>query len=307
MARTPTLSPASMDRARAYLAEGKTIAQTAELLEVSSRTINRMLAREDEPETDQIMLPRTGQAPLQLTGIEIAQADGSRHGCKPGKANSDWYVITIYALSTTPAAPDVTHAVTIDYHKNLHGQESHHFTAHLTDSPGRVLARFDPIIVIVGYPDSPNFDAQQRQLEDNCARQYFALVSEVLKQFPEDIATAITETRDGELLDIFAHLCHLERAQWSFTRAEAALICEACHDTFLHGDAFLLLPGELASALTDDSFTAKWCVSEDELRAKIGKLKGAGLAALAVSIRTFWEHTDKPTNVALSLAGFNFS
>lgn len=252
-----------------------------------------------------IIINRTGREPLAINGTIVSRACGKHYAQKPGESASDYWEITIYQQTDAPAnAPP--YVVAIAYHKEVRGQAHDHYFAELTDRPAFVLGKYDPLDVLVGYPPGAAFDDKQLQLETACQRQFQSLISDALKPFPENAADALRSQRDGELCDIFAHLCHVARRQWTFTRNEALAIVDACEFSFLGHDAFLLLPKEIANGIDNCKLVEKWGIDKCALEEKLQKLSFAGCAALAVSIRTFWEHSSKPSAVALTLAGFNF-
>jgi hypothetical protein len=297
--RPSLLTESKAANAREMRANGKTIEQIASALDVSTRTVDRILAPPN-------VLPRTGQPPIQLgeKDKKVASTSGKHYGQKAGHTASDYWDITIYALAPRPDAPK--YCVAISYYKELRDVKSEHHTAILCDEPATVLATYDPLAVLIGYPDPEQFAKLQKQLELNCSRQYQTLVSDVLTKFPEDVTEAHVTYREGVLLDIFSHLCHQVRASWTFTKNEASLIVDACHDTHLFGDSFLNLPGEIRTAIDANELDTKWNVDAAALCETLRGMTSADLAALAVSIRTFWEHTDKTRGQALTLAGFIF-
>ena len=194
--------------ARQWASEGLTNEQIAVRLNCSTRQVSRLLAigktlppgtahmetppattgsgHSDQPLQD-LILPRTGQAPIKIRGRTIATATGMYFNAKPGKPNVDWWELSIFALDR----PDA-YAVAITYKKSHRGQNSEHHTAAITATPATVLQAYDPLKVLVGYPSSERFAAQQRDLEADCVRQYQSLVSTVLADFPEE-ATADTD------------------------------------------------------------------------------------------------------------------
>ena len=197
--------------ARQWAAEGLTNEQIAVRLDCSTRQVSRLLAigkalppgtatMETPPtsigsgQPDQslqdLILPRTGQAPIKIRGRTMATATGMYFNAKPGKPNVDWWEISIFALDR----PDA-YAVAITYKKSHRGQNSEHHTAAVTATPATVLQTYDPLKVLVGYPSSERFATQQRDLELDCVRQYQSLVSTVLADFPEEATVDTDATR----------------------------------------------------------------------------------------------------------------
>src|ERR1700749_3622260 len=200
--------------AHALKAEGKTIAEISGALGTSPRTENRLLAAEVEPP---VLLPRTGKAQLQLSICDkkIATVSGKHFGQKAGHTAQDYFDITIYELAPNGDTPK--YCVAISYFKSLREVNSEHHSAYLTDIPASILTAFNPLSVVIGFPDPEQFAAGQKRLEDDIQRQYHALVSQALTAFPEDTAHAQIAYREGQLLDTFAHMCHIVRKYWRFT------------------------------------------------------------------------------------------
>lgn len=304
--RPTALTYENCKKAHKMKAEGMLAVEIAGKLGVSLRSMTRLLATplDEINAPPPIVLQRTGKQPLSFRGMRVAEASGKHYNQKAGETAGDYWDVAIYELDRAEGDTETPpYAVAINYFKSVKNQKAEHFSAVLTDNPATPLTTYDPLAVLIGYPAGA-FEKQQRQLEETSQRQYYSLVSNVLASFPEDAAHAVISTREGELTDIFAHLCHHERDGWTFTTAEASLIVDACEDTFLHQDGFMQLAGEIVNAITLNDLATKWHVDAEALTAKLRALTPCGLAALAVSIRTFWEHTDKPSGVALSLAGF---
>lgn len=245
------------------------------------------------------ILPRTGSAPLKITGRLVASVSGRNYNAKPDKPNSDWYEISLFQLADT----DDVGAVTITYRKDLRGQQVEHHTAAVTDSPTTVLGRYNPLAVLVGFPNEPRFANQQARLEDESRRQYESLVSAALADFPEEVTAA--DLIDGDDLTLFRSVADRYRARWTFTQAEASLICDACNGPMLMADdVFPYIPAEVEDAIRISQLDKKWNVDKSALIGKLLSMSEFDRAALAISIRDFWTRTDLPNEVALRQAGF---
>jgi len=264
------------EKALSLRCEGKEAHEIAAHLKLSVRTVHRIIT-----DCHDALLTRTGREPIALVGRTVARVCGKHLGQKAGESATDYWEITIFEQHGQPEdAP--RYGVSIVYNKELGGKSHTHYFAELTDKPMLVLGKYDPLSVLVGYPDTPNFDEKQRQLEEASLHQYRSLVSDALRGFPENAAEAYKSQRDGELCDIFMHLCHTARQEWTFTKIEACAIIDACEHTFVGYDAFMLLSKEILSGIDANGLVEKWHIDRQVLADKLQSLSLAGLAALAV-------------------------
>ena len=142
-----------------------------------------MLATAKTP-TETLTLERTGQCPLRFKGTLLTTACGQFVEPPKDKANTDYYTVSIYTVSASSLF-----VVAIDYTKELPGRDkSQHHSVFQTNDVSGVLARFDPVPVIIGMPPNvENRADRQALLETKCRRQYQTLVSAVLQSFPETL------------------------------------------------------------------------------------------------------------------------
>jgi hypothetical protein len=136
------------------------------------------------PET--ITLDRSGLPPLQFTGSLVAHATGQFVNTEPDKPNNDWWEIAIYrAESDRPySAPRFKYVVAVTYHNARRNGFTQRF-ADATQSPAALLAKYDPLAVLVNFPPGPQFAARQAHLVRMVRSQWQAILSAVLREFPE--------------------------------------------------------------------------------------------------------------------------
>ena len=127
-----------------------------------------------------ITLPRSGQAPLQFTGEQIASAD-SRD--PQGPCQTRWHELAIYRTESGRLV------LALEYQTQWQGE---HDRSHalVCETPADLLERLatvDPLSDLIGFPPGAQFDAKRLHTE-KCLRQCWeGAVSELLADFPEEI------------------------------------------------------------------------------------------------------------------------
>lgn len=134
----------------------------------------------DGPE--EVVLPRTGLAPLKFRGELVAWSDGSRQG---GREQNRWHELAVYRTAGGKFV------VSVEYHTRWQGEQGHEVAA-VVDGPAdvvRKLAEYDPAEDVQGYPPGPAYADKQARLVADVTRRYKAQVSEVLagEEFAEEV------------------------------------------------------------------------------------------------------------------------
>lgn len=127
-----------------------------------------------------ITLPRSGQAPLQFTGEQIAES-GSRD--TQGPCQIRWHELAVYR---TDAGKLV---LAIEYQTKWQGEHDryHAWVCETADNLRARLAAVDPFSDLIGFPPGAQFDAKRHHTE-KCLRQCWdGAVSDLLDEFPETI------------------------------------------------------------------------------------------------------------------------
>lgn len=127
-----------------------------------------------------ITLPRSGQAPLQFTGDQVAES-GSRD--TKGPCQTRWHEMVVYRAESGKLV------LAIEYKTQWQGEHDR-FQAWVCETPAGLrerLAEVDPFADLIGFPPGAQFDAK-RQHTEKCLRQCWeGAVSELLAAFPETI------------------------------------------------------------------------------------------------------------------------
>ncbi len=129
-----------------------------------------------------ITLDRTGLPPIRFVGALLATASGQFVGTLPDKPNNDWFEVSIHRYEGEGFIVAVT------YRRTFKGVTEEERIAERTGNPAQWLTQFneegEPLDMIIGERANPR---DQAKLEDKLQRQFEALVSAVLKEFPEDL------------------------------------------------------------------------------------------------------------------------
>jgi len=124
------------------------------------------------------ILPRSGNAPLAFIGKVIARADGSD---VPGDKPIRWHELTIFETD------DDMLVVSISYKTDWQG-ELNWLDAWFVEDMEKAVEAFrqhNPTEHVKGFPPSHHYAERQLRLLTDIRERYAALVSEVLKDFPE--------------------------------------------------------------------------------------------------------------------------
>jgi len=245
---------------------------------------------------DKITLPRTGQAPLRFSGELLRKADGERLA---GRERNRWHEIDIYALADG-------YAVAIRYRTKWQG-ELYHDLAEVVQQGGdvaRVLAEYDPLAHLGGFPSGPAYAERQAKLEAEVRAVYEALVSEVLAddRFAVDVSAAVYgQDVRGRRQDICRRL---ELDSLHLTRPEASAVCDATNGTVLDESSWQSLWAEVADADRLNDLGAKWEIDAKALSARIHAASPGAQLALAEAVEEFWRaHHRQPIEEGLRAVG----
>lgn len=137
------------------------------------------LLEEWEPSNPaQIVLERTGRAPIRFVGALLREGTTRFIDTTEAKPNQDFWTIKIYSAQAT----DFRFAVSIEYSTTIRKVASSQYQADFTDDPADVIESYDPLAVLRGFPDSPEYASRQAYLEKSSKLQYGKLVSELLRE-----------------------------------------------------------------------------------------------------------------------------
>lgn len=133
-----------------------------------------------------ITLTRTGDTPLRFQGSLVAEASGEFINPPKDRGNPDFYVIRIFRCDA-PSGTTGVFVVEIVYAKSFRGETRHH-TVKLTTQPAQVIRAYDPLATLINFPpDVVDREARQRALENKSRRQYEAVATQALQDFPETL------------------------------------------------------------------------------------------------------------------------
>jgi hypothetical protein len=124
------------------------------------------------------ILERTGQRPLKFEGQMLATADGA------GPDHNRWNELGLY---TTERGAWLLY---IQFHTQRPGELGHSEVIECEDLAAveAELLAYDPCDHVRGFPAYPQFAERQKALFFDVRSRYQALVSELLAQFPEEVA-----------------------------------------------------------------------------------------------------------------------
>ena len=207
-----------------------------------------------------IILPRTGQAPLRIAGDKIASADGAARRPRAEPLARDRHLRPRRRLRGSDSLPH-----------EMAGRVFYHDLAEVVQQGGdvaRVLAEYDPLAHLGGFPSGPAYAERQAKLEAEVRAVYEALVSEVLAddRFAVDVSAAVygQDVRgDGRTRR------RLELDSLHLTRPEASAVCDATNGTVLDKSSWQSLWAEVADADRLNDLGAKWEIDAKALSARI--------------------------------------
>lgn len=165
--------------ARAALAKGDTggvrspltvVAETALVPDALRRDAIAILAQIDGEE---FTLARTGDAPLRLRGVLLAEGDSERRG---GNDTTRHHELAVYRTGSG------RYVVRIAYRTTWQG-EGERLLAIICDTPDDVIAcvrGHDPVPPGIGLPPGEHFAAKQVRIEESLRSRWGVLASQVL-------------------------------------------------------------------------------------------------------------------------------
>jgi hypothetical protein len=258
-------------------------------------------------------LPRSGDAPLLVTGELVAESDGERIA---GKEQNRWHELAVYHLE------DGRYALAVNYRTRWQGELGHDLAVIVPDAAGvrRALKEYSPLAQLVGFPAGEHYAERQARLEADIRRRYDAQVSDLLdrEEFAESAAESEGVLYDRWQIAIYRQLLAIGLREADWTQEEASLICDALNGTYLLDVGFVCdKPGEesgphswrwwpanVEDAIRLERLDAKWGVDKQALLGKIKRLSALGLAAVADAAERFWRlHTQEETGAALRKVG----
>ena len=212
-------------------------------------------------ETREIILPRSGQAPLKFRGELLAENDGQRVA---GREQNRWHELRIYRAEDKIV-------VAIGYRTRWQG-ECEHDAAEAVDGLGRVagvLRDYDLESQVGGYPPGPVYAERQQRLLQDLRRRYDQQVSELLSapEYAEDISAAVygpdVRARRREMCR------RLEIQSLGLSRNEACAVCDAANGLILDESSWQSLWAEVADAIRLDGLDEKWEIDGTGLVARL--------------------------------------
>jgi hypothetical protein len=126
----------------------------------------------------EIVLDRTGQSPLRFAGALLREGTTRFVDTNESKPHPDWWTVRIYSVQAT----DFRYAVSIEYSTTIRKVISTQYQAEFTDDPAGVIEAYDPLSVLRGFPDSPEYASRQAYLEKSSKLQYGKMVSDLLRE-----------------------------------------------------------------------------------------------------------------------------
>lgn len=122
-------------------------------------------------------IPRSGAAPLAFNGDAVASDTTRAHD---GPTQNRWHDATIYRTAAGK------YVVAVSYHTCWQGELEHDY-ADVADSPDqvpRLLAGYDPLGPVTGYPAHPAYDAKRARMAKDLTLAYQAMVGRLLASDP---------------------------------------------------------------------------------------------------------------------------
>jgi len=148
-----------------------------EAVQAGSHRALQLLEQWEPSNTDEIVLDRTGTSPLRFAGSLLREATTRFIDTTPDKPHKDWWTVRIYSTEAT----DFRFAVSIAYSTTIRKVVSIEHYAEFTDDPAAVLESYDPLAVLRGFPDSPEYASRQAYLEKSSKLQFGKMVSDLLR------------------------------------------------------------------------------------------------------------------------------
>lgn len=130
-----------------------------------------------------ILLARTGDAPLRVTGELVAREDG-KYAPGTDEPRTRYYRLSIYRH-------EGRYACAVELLTTWPG-EPHWYAAEVTDDPAAFFRAHRDIPEGIGFPPRPELEQKQARLAADMRRQYDELVTEILDD-EEFAATPDTE------------------------------------------------------------------------------------------------------------------
>ncbi len=245
----------------------------------------------------EFLLPRSGQAPLKFRGAKVAAADGS---WQSGRKQNRWHELVIYRTD------DGRYVVRIAYSTRWEGECDHDAAEVVADvaEVGRLLAEYDPIEHLAGFPPGEQYAGRQAKLAADVHSRYQALVTEVLgaEMFAVDLSAAVygADVRSRRLA-----LCRrLEIELLGLTRNECCAICDALNGTVLDDFSWQSIWAEVADADRLDGLGQKWSIDAQALAGRLRDSSPGAKLAVAEAAEEFWRvHVDSPIDDGLRAVG----
>lgn len=253
---------------------------------------------------DSYRLPRTGDAPLAITGERIAESDGQHQA---GREHNRWHELAVYRIQ------DGRYAVQIAYRSQWQGEIGHDLVEVVASSAdvAEVFRRYDPATVVRGYPDRDHYRERQAALVADVRGRYQAQVSELLDNelFAEAVDELAGLKRELDLAR-YRELLRLALQEVSLTRGEACLCCDANNgigsmDLLGGGEQteWRWWPANVEDAIRLNRGDQKWGVDGPALVAKIRSMTPVQLCAVADAMERFWRQPERDTDEMLREVG----
>jgi hypothetical protein len=133
-------------------------------------------------EIDMQTVDRTGMAPLRFRGGLIREGSTEFRGTTPNKPNEDFWTVKIYATAAQLRLSNYVVAITYTSHPRRGQTLKMDQVAEFTDHPAEILQAYDPLEVLRGFPDAPQFASRQEYLELISDSTWGEMVSDLLRE-----------------------------------------------------------------------------------------------------------------------------
>lgn len=129
----------------------------------------------------EVLIRRTGDAPLQIIGYGLA-AQATSH-TQQGTRSSRWHELELWSHDERLTGPEQRHCIVVRYRTQWQGELGHHWAQLvLRRDVAATLRAYDPLEHVLGYPPGEQFRARDERMRREIVAGWEHAVSDLLEQ-----------------------------------------------------------------------------------------------------------------------------